>query len=83
MLSFCEGCVARSLVAQGNGHGHIAVRALLPNRRRTRFGRLFYVDKCRQGLVLDFNELGSITSLKFGLGNDEGDAVADTTNVIG
>ena len=49
----------------------------------SRFRRLLQIDQRGQRLIVDVDQLGGIARLRLGLGDDEGDAVADATNPIG
>ena len=55
----------------------------LPDFRRRRLRRLLEIDQRRQRLVVDRNELGGVARLRLGLGDDEGDAVADAAHAVG
>ncbi len=53
------------------------VRAILPNQRHAGIDRVAGRDHGRQRLVIDLDQFGGVDRLEIGLGDDEGDIVAD------
>ena len=81
MRRLCECRVGRLLVALDLDEADV-VRAILPHQRHAGLDGVAGRDDGRQRLVVDLDQFGSIDRLKIGLGNHEGDVVADHANAI-
>ena len=78
-----EGGIRRRFVAERDRHADIAAWAILPDFRRLRLRRRLEVDDRGQRLVIHGDKLGGVARLRFGLGDDEGNAVADAADAVG
>ena len=68
------------LVAKCNRHAHIAVRTIVPNRRRVGFGRLLDADSPPARLrVFDLDKFGCISGLRFCFRDYVGHTIADAS----
>ncbi len=82
VLGLGEGGVGRRRVAERDGDGAVAVRAVVPDLRRARFERVLHADHRRQRLVVDDHALGGVARLCLGLRHHERDTVADAAHAI-
>ena len=76
-----EGGVGRLLVALDLDEADV-VRAIVPDQRHAGFDRVAGGDDGRQRLVVDLDQFGGVDRLVVGLGDDEGDIVADHAHPI-
>ena len=83
VLGLREGGIGGVLVAEHQPEADIALRAVLPHLGRAVLGGFFQIDDRRQRLVVHLHELGGIARLRERLGDDESDAVADETHLLG
>ncbi len=60
----------------------LVARVLVPDRRRVGGKRSFGADHCRQWLVLDLDQFGSVLCLVQRLGDDERNRVPDIADAI-
>ena len=75
-------CVrGRALVAERHLEGRIA-GAPRPHRRRARLERIEGADHMGQRLPVDRNRLGGVLCLLDGVGDDEGDGIADVADHV-
>ena len=81
MAGAVERGLGGRLVAEGEGEGDIA-RALSPHRRSAGLDGVLDRDHGGQRLVVDLDQLGGVACLPLGLGDDEGDAVADAAHLV-
>ncbi len=81
LVGLGEGRVGLGLVAF-EMHEADVVRAIVPHQRRARLDRFLGGDDRRQRLVVDLDQLGRVHRLMRGLGDDEGDVVADPADAV-
>ena len=81
LVGLGEGGVGLGLVAF-QMHEADVVRAVVPDQRRARLDRLRGRDDRRQRLVVDLDQLGRVHRLVHGLGDHEGDVVADPAHAV-
>ena len=73
--------VGRLLVALGLDEADVA-GAVVPNERHVRLDRIAGRYDRRQRLVIDFDQLGGVDRLIIGVGDDEGDVIANHAHAV-
>ena len=76
-----EGRLGLGLVAVDRGEADV-VLAVVPDQRRAGLGGVGGGDRGRQRLVVDLDQFGGVHRLVLGLGDDEGDIVADEAHAV-
>ena len=82
MVGLGEGGVGRGLVADQFDEADIVGRVIPHLRARRASAAVFGRGDRRQRLVLDLDQFGGIERLRHGLGDDEGDAIADPAHAV-
>ena len=82
MLGLGEGGIGRRLIAEHQPERPVALVVVLPDLRRAFFDGVFEIGDRRQFLVFDLDQIGGIARLHLGLGDHEGDAVADIADLV-
>ena len=81
VLGLGKGGVGRVLVAHHQRERDV-VRRLVPQHRRAGLHRVLDADHRRQRLVVDLDKLGGAARLIERFGDDKGDALADSANLL-
>ena len=76
-----EGSLGLCLVAMDRGEANV-VLAILPDERRARLGGVAGAERGRERLVFHLDQFGGIHRLVLGLGDDEGNVVADEADAV-
>ena len=82
MLGLGEGGIGRGLIAEHQPERPVALLVVLPDLRRALLRGVLEIGDRRQFLVLDLDQFGGVARLHLGLGDHEGDAVADIAHAV-